>query len=561
MNTKLFPLLILIFILFHSSCGKTSSYEDTAVLSGNIDLSEAGTVNGPVFLLVSRTDDINTLEQDPMNTIVSVINVNKNGSFRTNLSTIGLSYGEKVYLIAFVDNDYNGGLPMPSPGDYLGFHIDRDTWKMAYSAGTVSEKINIKVNRLVYDYEASLEGVINFDEKGTVTLIAYNGEINSFDLKALDVDNIIGFKRMSVNPGQTSYSLRVLPYGKDLPIDGVYVIALFDRNKNGIPDSHDGIGFYTNNDTKGIPQRININEGVQKNIDIDYLLNLPEPSGHTVSVKGNFTAPPEYNGDSKPFFMIVAKTDDLNKIFNEPISVIKAFHKVDPGQNTFDIDLSYTDLKPDDDVMVIALWDLDNDGGFPNPTPDDRGGFYLNTDVTNYSFTETLVEGENTIIPQGDWTFDINRTFYEYDTTVSFTLDIIQPGGEALDISDGDPLIAVVVHEDGVNLSGKITDIDYVLGMENFAYNSDPAHIYSLSLFSAVFDDITDTETINSYIVVLYDRDGNGKPTEGVDDVAAYWLQFIWYFPKTYTVISDSDNELDKTVKFLGKKYGENLIF
>lgn len=562
MNTKAALPLLALILLALASCGKPD--DGDGVFYGTVDLSQAQ-VAGPVFLMVTNTDDPSVIENDPMNAVLTVINVDPSGEFSVKLSEAGLTAGEEAYLIAFVDNDYAGGIPVPTEGDYLGFYIDRENWRMA-RALPGNGPVDIKVNRRVYDFHAQVRGTIE-GEGCDVILVAYAGDITSMDHHDLDVDRIVGFRRMHLPAGISRYSLDILPYGRSIPIDGVYVLALYDRNGNGIPDAGDGVGFHAGSGGLGLPQKISVNGGVRDGIDIALLMDLPRPSGHAISVTGEFTAPAGYNAGSNPVALIVAKTDDPNTLFTDPLSAVKAFTLLEPGTTSFSMDLSGSGLAPGDRVMVIALWDRDWTGGFPEPTAGDMIGFYQKADAADIRFTLALAEGENTAVPEGDWQFQVNRIMYDADSAVTFALDTVDAKGNPLHLEEGDPLIAVAVHTSGVNLAGQITDINYVEGMAFLKYRKDTGAVFSLPLFSAQHEGITDITNMKSYIVVIHDKDGDGKPTQGVDELAAYCQVIDLIFtkmalPVTVTLnAGQEENPLNRAVKYLGKKYGDNLLF
>lgn len=586
---------IIVFSIFFLSCGMPDIKK--IEISGSVDLSEADLVSGPSFIIISNTDDFKKIENDPLNSVILIARIGDDNRFSIDLSETGVREGDNIYLVGFVDNDYTEGIPFPTEGDYLGFYFDDKNWQMAYILSENNMDLNIKSNRKVYDFNAEVSGTIKYIEVGEITLIAYAGDIESMDYSSLNFENIIGYSRVSKPEGSAGYSLNIMPFGNNIPIENVFIIAFLDKNNNGIPDGGDRMGFYTNNDNN-TPSTVTINEGNLTGIDLDLQMEIQEPSGYEMSIQGSFTVS-DYDGLS-PIFILIAESDDPALLFNNPINAIKAFQRVKTNDNgtiitdengsMFNIDLSETDLEPYDSeetenngrAMVIALWDKDFNGGFPNPTGGDRVGYYQNTNPDNFEITIPLSEGINSVSPQGDWDFTINKIIYDYETTIEFKLD---PSNRPEGLNEDHSLIAIAVYYEGVNdewLEGGlipdygISDVNYVLGMAAIPYRQNPEYIYSFDIFNIIDDRITNSETMDIYVYVIYDRDGDGAPSSG-DDIAAYWENKFFGIeifgmpigiykdvPDKWSLTSDEINILSEpdgdpenpyAVKFLGETY------
>ena len=197
---------------------------------------------------------------------------------------------------------------------------------------------------------------------------------------------------------------------------------------------------------------------------------------------------------------------------------------------------------------------------------------WLNTYVEDFKISLQLSEGINEVSPGlsengGTWSFNINKNIYDYETSIRFRLDPDRSGLDSPipDEESGDMLIAVVIHETGVNdgLFGayQILDVDYVLAMSAITYRDDPDFIYSLNILNAIIDneDIDPEDPMPVYMLLLFDRDKDGVPSTG-DDIAAYWKHH-WLkgdVPKILNIVSDEVNDLSgdmHNVKFIGQTY------
>jgi|GEM_PF-741590 len=530
----------------------------TITLSGNVD-APAGysAASSPMYIMVASGDDPAALLSNPASSIHGFKKLDPGATdFELDLSSTSLIPGSEVMVIALWDKDNSGGFPEPTAGDMVGFYhtTSIDSFEMSLTLAEGNNNVSsdgswlFSANHLLYEHDASVTGTISGTGSGDVLLVAYPEELTSMNVSDIDVEKILGYTTISKGAGDTSYSLDILPFDYNVPVEGLYVMALLDVNGNGIPDGGDTMGYYSSN-ANGIPTRITVNNGVTPNIDINLTMDIPTPSGYTMSIEGDFDRPDGYDVESAPMYIMVAKTADPMELFSNPLNVIKAFTKLDPGSTDFTIDLSSTDLVPGDEVMVIGLWDLDNDGGFPDPTPGpshtpgDKVGFFQNSNTTAFQFGIILSDAApNQAFHQstGDWKFQINRDLYDYATELQFKIDITNgPDG----VAAGDNFIIIAVHEDGADTSG-ITDVNYVLGMEIMPYVADPDHLYTLPIFTALYDGIADTSQMNINIYALYDADGDGAPSTG-DNIYTYYGKIPIlniYYPKTFNLVSDMLN-------------------
>ncbi len=563
MNIKIATFLLLVSVTF-VACGEKST--PPVMLNGTVDLSEVPQTHGPVFLCVLNTLDYDKIINDPFGTILEVININDDGTFSINLMEMGISAGDTLYFIAFADNDYNKGIPFPTLDDYVGFYIDSN-WNPSFVVRETNDEIALKVNRRVYEYEAKISGRILDESEGTFFVIVYAGDIVSMSPSAFDVDAIIGYKKITKPAGSCPYEVQIMPYGYNIPIQNALVFIVHDVNNNGIPDPGDRIGFYIENGDV-VPRMLNIRGGTIQNIDLMTMMDIPSPSGYNITIEGSFTKPAGYSAHSRPVFVIIADGNDISSIFANPFSAIKEFTRVENGDNTFSIDLSRTSLVPGDEVIVLALWDRDFEGGFPNPTTLDKVGIYQYIGViSNYQYSITLQEGTNTVQPSRkwleSWEFDINKIYYPFHTSIEFKID---PAGRPSGMDENHNLILMAVHDDGVvDLLYDIIDVNYILGMAIVPYRQDSEYVYSFDIFPALDERIADPTTMPIYVYyVLYDRDADGMPSSG-DDIAAYWEELVFVkVPKKWNLISDSVNVLSSpngdpnnpyAVRFLGSTY------
>jgi len=438
---------------------------DDVSISGSYQLPAGQASAGvPVYIAVFDGADAEGVLDDPFASVQYFARVPAGETeFFLDLTDTGLAAGDEVIVIGFWDTDYNGVFPELSVGDVLGVYAEpgRITPAIELAEGG-NTGIELTINREVFDFEASVSGEILGDDTGAVTLVAYAGEITSSDFTALEFDQVVGFTTVTKEVGDFAYTLDILPYGKDVPIENVQVFALLDKNGSGTVDGGDKIGFFGEGDQFSTP--FTIPEGRIDGIDIEFKFDVDYPSGFDISLTGTVPAPVNRE---KPVYITVFESDNPGTVVEDPFAGLKYFYKVPQSVVNYTIDLSRTDLYPGDEVIVAALWDMDFAGGFPEPSRGDKLGIVQNKET--YQFTTVLNCGTNVIPPPPDFEFKINKNVFEFTASILYGLDLTDAGS----FGQESRIIVLSIHVDGVDISvaasGQIDlniDIDYLLGVD-----------------------------------------------------------------------------------------------
>ena len=556
-------LIVLVSLVLLVSCGRGD--KDKAVtISGRVSITSPGErISGPTLIAIARTDSVEAIEHDPENSIVTIAGIDESSmTYDLDLTDYGLKSGDEIYIIGFVDNGYINGIPYPKKGDFIGFYFNPSSLKTGYALKEgANQNLDLTIGREVFSYSASVSGTIGGTDAGDVLLIAYAGVIESSDMSGLDPNAVIGYTRLKKSSSSLPYTLRIMPYGYDAPVQKVSMIAVLDRNRNGLVDAGDHIGYHSV-ETNGMPTQFTVYEGDNPGKDIDFTMTVPVPSGIAMSLKGCFTVPSGYNASSPPLYLIVMKVDNPEVLFNDPASAIKYFYRMPAGEFTFNIDLSKTDLLPGDRVIVATLWDRDNAGGFPYPTKGDKLGMIQNNDT--YSYFLELRVGVNPV-PQEGFEFNTNKIMYDFESSILFALD--RGSIESYNAATAQ-IVILSVHVNGVDINirrDKIDvsiDMDYVLGstvikppafdhVTSGPYPTlDESAMRELKLFPALFQEIIVYEnsaapdpliqgatnqysgaTETAYLFAILDKNGNGQlDTEDV----------IGYYNREYVVTTGS---------------------
>jgi len=615
-----------LFAILACGYGEDNDKKASMYLSGTVDVEGVKeTVTGPVLIMVTNTDDLGEIEDNPDGAIITVVTIDESDyTFRIDLTDDGMKAGDEVFITAFADNDYNGNIPYPTAGDYLGFYVDPEGFSMAYVLKDGENSgIEITISREVFDFDdTGISGTVYGNDVGDLTIIAYAGDITSSDFSKLDTDGVIGYSKLSKDGGPVSYTVDILPYGYDVPVENVHVFAFLDVNGNGEVDGGDRIGYHSREENN-LPTPLTISEGTTEDVDISFYMDVMEPFGLDISLVGSFTPPFNYDDESPPMYIIVAERENLDTLFDDPITSIKYFQKIPAGDFIFDIDLSETDLLPGDDVIVFALWDRDYVAGFPNPTWDDKLGLLQNKET--YAFSIELEYGVNPVPAEG-YALELTKDVYDshdfdYESakgSIKYTLDTEGAGSYDPERAQ---FIVMAIHVGGVtiNLSDGMDlrdviqiDMDYILGVQVLSaedYSADPEN---LNILPAIYKEIgvnldndppepliegegydpAEPETVQfdertAYLVVILDKNGDGQldfdsdeigyycssPTKidettiedvlrflGLNDIPDFltYLYGLYYIPTPVQRITKGEN-LDNTEPYAIKFYGLSL--
>ncbi|MDY6830514.1 MAG: hypothetical protein SWC96_01515 [Thermodesulfobacteriota bacterium] len=568
--------------LLLTGCGGGTS-DDAAspdiVLSGQVDASAipGSERRGPIFVAAAKTADMEQLENDPESVVVDIKPVDADNRYRMELSLLGMSPGETVHLIAFIDNNFSDS-PALDTGDFLGFYLPPESFDTAYTlrAGQ-NRNLDIAITREVFDFEAEIGGTVFcdsglFDCEGghDITVVAYAGAITSLDFNELDPDGVIGYTTYADVSFPLTYALPILPYGYDVPIENVHVMAFLDADDDGAAGPNDIVGYHA--DENGMPAPVTITGGMTAattDVGISMSTPLPQPGGYAMWVTGSIEPPDGYDADAPPIYIII--TDEQDGLFEPDMSAVRYFQRLDPGAVDFDIDLSGTALAPGDRVTILALWDQDFNG-FPVLTPVvDLLGIYMNTG--SFEFGMALETGDNIVDPgQAGWSFALNRRYYDHDASVFFQINCNGNCGT------GDDLIFGAITSQGVNggsgfqLTGNTFDLDYVVGLDTAVVQADTNYWYEMDFLKILreqagvhpnpYDPLFpegDFFMDAVYLFAVVDSNGDGQPDTG-DAMGFYWEWQIAILlpvrvPSDFAVFDTANVLDDNRVLFWGQTY------
>lgn len=266
-------LFIVSCLFLLNACGEPTSPPDL-FLSGTVT-GEALDQNpgSPVMAIVMRSEAAENLEALSLEAISAYVGIDSiRRTFRIDLTGSGLAAGDSIFVAAFINRQPAGRPPYPDQGDIIGFYMNPQTLSAEYILeGGENSGITININRPVYAYSAAVSGNVATQDVGNLMIAAYKGVLTS-DLTALDPNGIIGYTRLQL-AGPSSYQLPILPYGFDIPIENVYILAFLDIDLDGQIGPGDKIGYHTD-DPRMLPSPVTVDAGETPDIDILILRQL-----------------------------------------------------------------------------------------------------------------------------------------------------------------------------------------------------------------------------------------------------------------------------------------------
>ena len=398
--------------LLMGGCGDDPD-EQEIILTGTLGLpSAAMETDAPVLVAVTNNVDAQVLNNRPTEAVIDYVTADKEAAeFRVDLTDRGVKPGEEVFLVAFVDNNYTDDVPFPDEGDMIGIYVEAGRITPGYKlqAGE-NTGIHIDITREVFDFDAQITGTIQGEETGSVVLVAYAGEITSSDFSAINFEAVIGYETLDKTAGPVSYTLDILPYGKNVPIENVQVFALLDQNESETVDGGDQIGFFSQGEDFSTP--ITVTEGETPDVDLAFKFTVNEPSGDDVSISGRYRLPAGEASADAPVYIAVFDGEDAESVLDDPFGAVRYFERMPIGKNEFTLDLTNTGLAAGDEVIVIGFWDRDYNGAIPALSAGDFLGVYAEAGAITPA--TALIDGGNTAVE-----VNINREVFDYEASIS----------------------------------------------------------------------------------------------------------------------------------------------
>lgn len=466
------------------------------------------------FVEVAVADDLAEMMSNLANLVVSLQAVDPvTGAWEIDLRNTGLTAGDKIFVYGFFDDDYDQGLPNPTIGDFIGLHIKDDQSVVHTLKSGVNEGLDINASRQIYDLDVTLSGTLTGAYRGAVVMFAYAGSLDGLDRDSFRYDNIVGVSMMTKSTRDTNYEMRILPYGFAPPIHPVHLFAHLDENDNGKVDPGEKISYLTGPQAT-VPASLTIGENLPLsglNLDLDISFGIPNPNKEPLFIEGQLIPPAGVSGPGDLIVMVSAAADP-NRILENPAAYVKAFRKVEgtgSGSVPFRLDLTSSEIRPGDEVMISALWDQGSGGGIPTLSEGDFFGYYLEPETFGQTW---LVKPDQNQIG----TIRINRRYYEQEASVQFSIDTSRLSRVSLQA--GDQILVSLVQQDGLDPADfRSFSTDHVLGFNTIVLQDSGAGPYEVKVVPFQMPSLVQNpfNLPGVYVLGILDRNRNGRPDQG----------------------------------------------
>lgn len=259
MNSKscLRSVAILLGALF-LGCGEPDRPSEL-ILSGTIEGEQAATHrDAPMLVAVLPYNETMPLSIDALNDVAVLVSVDKHTlSFEIDLTDYELWPGNQINIAAFVDMNAAGQFPNPDPGDYIGFYTDQASYTTAYTLTKDNNRIQIAINRTIYDcfaqinFQISAAGSVVPQTGDALIAIAVAEQGVNLSTQTIDINYVVAMAHLLTDVDGPPYFLDVFPAlfneievsTNPFGINGIYLFAFIDSNDNGAPDTGEYLGF------------------------------------------------------------------------------------------------------------------------------------------------------------------------------------------------------------------------------------------------------------------------------------------------------------------------------
>lgn len=364
MPIKIRLVTLAVACLFSFACGNAKETSPRLTVAGTVT---TGDREGPVVVALTRDGDMQRLITSGQG-VDALVTAQEDGRFTMDLSKSSLRPGDTVYLSAFIPSNANAPF-RPAKGDPMGICTDPATHfpEIVLNADGRHD-LTIAINRTMNNVTTPISGRVTTPEEGQLILVVHHGEFASPDITAFDPVNIIGYHRLAATPPETPFAFALLPFAPEPPLTEVTLVAILDRNGNGIADAGDRVGWHQP------PGALSAGFSVDPS-GVTGLTLTPDRTLHdgTCRITGTL-------GASAFPVTVVAHMGELSSPAVDAIdpSRLIGMTRVAPGQTAFSMTVPALGAPfPFDPVYLIAVEDRD---GNNRVSPGDRIGFSTGAD-------------------------------------------------------------------------------------------------------------------------------------------------------------------------------------
>lgn len=457
-----------------------------------------------------------------------------NNQFTIDLSLAPIAPGERIMVIAVQDLDQSDFYPQMTKGDSLGFYqSDEEEFPGLIVKESSITGLEIPLNQSYQPHQPHLSGTIKAQKPGQVILALCRclRDDLRFDLFTAKNDAIIAAKVMEHGGGIETYSLPLLPIDhlRNRRDEDLLLIALYDENRNFLPDPGEEIGYAS--DELAYPIVFDLPPHDLTELAIKPQITLPIPAYADIAIKGELRVREDFDGAKGAVFLAVLEATSVELDIKDGVDFkdIKAIKRMAPSADEFYLDLSHTDLEGGDDIIVVALWDQDYEKGLPRLSYGDHLALLQNPDQLRTSYTLND-SGVTHVTQEAGWRFEMSLAYIDHDASLGIALSDLDYSDSSNPLEVGDQVLLYAVVGDAATYSSdslQLASFDEVVGIGSIEFQGS-SQLYPINVLDFLNPDITfpneDPSVLIEEVMIvgIIDQNRNGQGER--DEFVGIWL-------------------------------------
>ena len=481
-----------------------------------------------VHIMVAQGENLDEIIADPLKHVRASQKVPSVANrYQIPLVNTSLKSGERVFVFG-VTSDGSGDFPSLSAESLIGVQSSGSGLGYVLKAGD-NRGLDLIIDRSQYKDKVSVLGTLVSPYRGPVLGTLYTGSPLDLINQTFAPDAFVAASQSEKNTDRFSLSFKTLVTSQRLPLRAIPFLVE-DANGNSQPDPGERV-WYSVDPVSHIPLSLNIDLGSVFSFEYNQSRVIPSANNDLLSVSGNVRV--SGAGDHGRVYILVLDGNITSFTPDQLARHTQAVGEVKATGGSFTIDLSHSELRVGDDVLVVGLYDRSSSTtGFPELSANDLIGIHAG----KTALTHKLVAGVNTGLD-----LLIDRQIFEGQTQVS---------GRILGNSPDHLLLAAYA---GDLESVTSFDLDYskILGFTQVVGGANARYELPISPIGQPFP-------IKAYVVAIADVNGNQKLDPGE--------RFYFYsgrsdrVPEKITLAQGQGATLDLNLSFTTQMPSGNLM-
>ncbi len=438
-----------------------------------------------VHIMVAQGESLDEVMADPLKHVKASQKVPSVANrYQIPLINTSLKAGDKVFVFG-VTSDGNGDFPSLGAGSLIGVQSSGSSLGYVLKAGD-NRGLDLIIDRSQYKDKVSVLGTLVSPYRGPVLATLYTGSPLDLVNQTFTPDAFVAATGADKNTDRFNLSFKTLVTSQRLPLRAIPFLVE-DANGNSQADPGERVWYSLDPMSNG-PLSLTIDIGSVFAFEYNQSRVIPAVSGVPLSVSGNIRV--SGAGDKGKVYVLVLDGDIPSFSPDQLARHIQAVGEIKPSGGSFTVDLSHSELRVGDDVLVVGLYDRNPSAtGFPELSTNDLIGIHSG----KTALTHRLVAGVNDGLD-----LVIDRQVYEGQTQVA---------GRILG-NTPDNLIVAAYAGDLESVTSFDLDYNKILGFSQVVGGANARYELPISPIGQPFP-------IKAYVVAIADTNGNQKLDPG----------------------------------------------